>query len=430
MSNDSNKEVDEIDEARDPHAVKMFKRANKEKREHGKDLDSIAKSGGPNMFVKRGAAEDAQDAAKKRAAKWVKKAGHVKEENDMDNINEFDTSAGNGAKVPDPVTKGDTHANRIADKGDNKEAMPKLADITPGNSTTPEVINYVLKAMSSDKSVQDAVFNAAKAAYEAGDATNNGKKSISTKAGSSIVTKEDISALFTEDDLTEEFKEKASVVFEAAVNVKAAERIAELEEAYTASLEEEIVAVTAELVEKLDTYLDAVADKWLEENRVEVEAGLKQEVSESFLNGLKALFEEHYVEVPADKTDLLDELASKVVDLEASLDEETAKRIEIAKKLQETEVAIKFNEISEGLTDSQKDKLKELSEAVDFANVEEFTSKVSTLKESVFSGEKTQVITEDGLNAGNPLVEAGAETKAIEPRMKSYVEALARTTKK
>ena len=345
-------------------------------------------------------------------------------------VNEFDTSAGNGAKVPEPVVKGDTHANRIADKGDNKEAMPKLADITPGNSTTPEIINYVLKAMSSDKSVQDAVFNAAKAAYEAGDATNNGKKSISTKAGSSIVTKEDISALFTEDDLTEEFKEMASVVFEAAVNVKAAERIAELEESFKVSLEEEVAKATAELVEKLDVYLDAVADKWLEENRVEVETGLKQEVSESFLNGLKSLFEEHYVEVPADKTDLLDELASKVVALEASLDEETAKRIEISKKLQETEVAIKFNEISEGLTDSQKDKLKELSEAVDFANVEEFVSKVSTLKESVFSGEKTRVITEDGLNAGDPLVEAETETKVIEPRMRAYVDALARTTKK
>lgn len=352
-----------------------------------------------------------------------------KEVKTEETLNEFDSSAGNGAKVADPVIKGDAQANRKADKKGGGEAMNKLADITPGNSTTAEIMNFVLKAMSSDKSVQDAVFNAAKSAYEAGDATNNGKKSISTTAGASIVTKEDISALFTEDDLSEEFKDKAAVVFEAAVNVKSAARVAELEEAFEVKLEEETTRIEAELTEKLDVYLEAVATKWLEDNKVAVEEGLKTEIAESFLAGLKSLFEDHYVEVPADKTDIIEELSDKVVALEAKLDEETAKNINLVKKIEESEIAAKFNEIAEGLTETQREKLKELSEAVDFANVEEFASKVTTLKESVFAAD-TKVIVEDSLNGGEPLANDEGEKKIVDPRMQSYIAAAARITKK
>ena len=237
---------------------------------------------------------------------------------------------------------------------------------------------------------------------------------------------EDLNALVSEqEDLSEEFKDRAAVIFEAAVKSKISEEIDRLEEQYKAELSEEVDQIKEGLVEKVDGYLTYVVEQWMTENKVAVEVGLRAEIAESFINGLKGLFEQHYVEVPEGKYDLVDDLASKVNELEEQLTKSVEDNIALSEKVQNLRRDQILSEATQGMVEIDAAKLKSLVEDVDFESEETFTKKVSIVKESYFKPTKAQVIDEStdvATDAKGTLVESS-------PLMSRYVTALSRTTK-
>jgi len=197
---------------------------------------------------------------------------------------------------------------------------------------------------------------------------------------------DDLNALVSEEaTLSEDFKVKAEVIFEAAIKSKLAEEIDRLEEKYNEELAEEVESTKAELVEKVDSYLNYVVENWMEENQVAIQSGLRTEIAEKFMNSLKDLFTESYIEVPESKVDLVDELANEVSELEEALNNTVAKSISMQEELEVLKRDAIIREASEGLAATQVEKLKGLVEDIDFDNEETFAAKVATVKESYFT---------------------------------------------
>jgi hypothetical protein len=199
---------------------------------------------------------------------------------------------------------------------------------------------------------------------------------------------EDVNALLGGEELSEEFKEKAKTIFEAAINSKVAEIKEGLEAQYQEKLAEEIEAAKESLAERVDSYLEYVADEWFEENALAVEAGLKTEMTESFLEGMKGLFEEHYVTIPEDKYDVLESMVEKLDDMETKLNEQIEKNISLNSRLAESVADGILDQVSEGLAQTQKEKLASLSESVEFESEDQYREKLETLKESYFTSKK------------------------------------------
>jgi len=196
---------------------------------------------------------------------------------------------------------------------------------------------------------------------------------------------EDVNALLGGEDLSEEFKEKAKTIFEAALNSKVKEIEESLAVQYEEALAEEIEEMKVSLQERVDTYLEYVAEEWLVENQLAVEHGLKTEMTESFLQGMKGLFEEHYVTIPEDKYDVLESMVEKLDDMETKLNEQIEKNISLNKRLAESVADGILDQVSEGLAQTQKEKLASLAESVEFESEEEYREKLETLKESYFA---------------------------------------------
>jgi len=209
---------------------------------------------------------------------------------------------------------------------------------------------------------------------------------------------EDVNALLGGEELSEEFKEKAKTIFEAAINAKVAGIREELEQAYAAQLSEEIEEAKVGLGERVDSYLEYVADEWFTENALVIEQALKTEMTESFLTGMKSLFEEHYVEIPEEKYDVLESMVDKLDDMETKLNEQIEKNISLNKRLAESVADGIFESVSDGLAATQKEKLASLAESVEFESETEYREKLETLKESYFSGKapvaKTETLSE------------------------------------
>ena len=195
---------------------------------------------------------------------------------------------------------------------------------------------------------------------------------------------DDVNALLGGEDLSEEFKAKAKTIFEAALNSKVAEVKVALEEQYAEKLAEEIETAKASLAERVDSYLEYVADEWFTENQLAVESGLKEELTESFLGGMKSLFEEHYVTIPEDKYDVLESMVEKLDDMETKLNEQIEKNINLNSRLGESVADGILADVSEGLAETQKEKLASLSESVEFESEETYREKLEVLKESYF----------------------------------------------
>ena len=195
---------------------------------------------------------------------------------------------------------------------------------------------------------------------------------------------DDVNALLGGEDLSEEFKAKAKTIFEAALNSKVAEIKGALDEEYAEKLEEGVAEAKAALAERVDSYLEYVADEWFTENQLAVENGLKEELTESFLGGMKSLFEEHYVTIPEDKYDVLESMVEKLDDMETKLNEQIEKNIGLNKRLAESVADGILESVSDGLASTQKEKLASLSESVEFASEDEYREKLETLKESYF----------------------------------------------
>ena len=196
---------------------------------------------------------------------------------------------------------------------------------------------------------------------------------------------EDVNALLGGEELSEEFKEKARVIFEAALTSKIKEIQETLEVQYAERLEEERQSLKGELTERVDSYLEYVCQEWMTENELAIEHGLKTEMTESFLSGMKGLFEEHYVVIPEDKYDVLESMVEKLDDMETKLNEQIDKNISLNKRLAESTADVVLSVVSEGLAETQKEKLASLAESVEFESEEEYREKLETLKESYFS---------------------------------------------
>ena len=204
---------------------------------------------------------------------------------------------------------------------------------------------------------------------------------------------EDVSALLEGEELSEEFQEKARTIFEAALRSKVEEikegMVAAYDEAYEERLTEEVAEIKTALTERVDSYLEYVAEEWVTENRLAIESGLKAEMTESFLSGMKSLFEEHYVSIPEEKYDVLESMVEKLDEMETKLNEQIEKNITLNSRLSESVADGIFDEVAEGLALSQKEKLASLAESVEFESAKTYREKLEMLKESYFSAKKT-----------------------------------------
>ena len=304
------------------------------------------------------------------------------------------------------VQQSKTAANANAKPGD---PMPSMSGTTPGQTGTYEDLggptpeNYKTDDDSAKlktpgatlKQVKDVVNKKAKPAMAApAEEVEVEEPVIEEETTDEVVAEEettveynmeeDVNALLGGEELSEEFKEKAKTIFEAAINAKVASIKEEIEATYAAKLAEEVEAAKESLAERVDSYLEYVSDEWFEENALAIEAGLKTEMTESFLEGMKGLFEEHYVTIPEEKYDVLESMVEKLDDMETKLNEQIEKNISLNSRLNESVAEGILDEISEGLASTQKEKLASLSESVEFESEKSYREKLETLKESYF----------------------------------------------
>ena len=197
--------------------------------------------------------------------------------------------------------------------------------------------------------------------------------------------KEDVDALFADDStISEEFKSKVSTIFEARVEDRVSQIEEETEAKYAGMLEEAVESIRADLTEKVDDYLSYVVEQWMKDNEIAIESGLRSELTEDFIAGMRNLFAEHYIDVPAEKVDLVDELAGKVEELESKLNEEIERAVDLKKSLVESRKVEMTREVCEGLTDTQVEKIKSLAESVEFSTEDEYKQKLETIRENYF----------------------------------------------
>ena len=223
----------------------------------------------------------------------------------------------------------------------------------------------------------------------------------------------DLDALIeSEATLSEEFKAKTAVIFEAAIKSKLADEIDRLEENYRTELDEEVAATKADMVEKVDSYLNYVVENWMEENKLAVQSGLRTEIAEKFMNSLKDLFTESYIEVPESKVDLVDELAAEVEDLEEALNASTAKAIQVSEELESMKRNEIIREASKDLAETQVEKLAKLVEDITFEDEDTFAEKVKTVKESYFKKEAVESVIEDAVEDEDGNIVEASDTMA------------------
>ena len=233
---------------------------------------------------------------------------------------------------------------------------------------------------------------------------------------------DDVNALLGGQELSEEFREKAKTIFEAALKSKVTELREAMDAHYEAKLVEEVEGMKDELIERVDSYLEYVADEWLQENALQVERGIRTEMTESFLEGMRGLFEEHYVSIPEDKYDVVENMVDKLDEMESKLNEQIEKNITITKSLSEATADGIVSDVSEGLSSTQKEKLASLAEGVEFESEESYKEKLETLKESYFKTSPKRSDTE-------VLTEEDAAAPATTDAMSAYIQALSHATK-
>jgi len=300
-------------------------------------------------------------------------------------------------------------------KGDNtkKDPMPK--------TKAGMIASLVGKMQGMKKEALMAMYNSTDP--EAFDGEAIAEEEIKDQVQIEVDFKDDLKALVNEEaTLSDEFKQKAETIFEAAINTKINAEIDRLEEKYNEELSEEIESTKKDLVEKVDSYLNYVVEGWMEDNKLAIQNGLRTEIAEDFMNKLKDLFVESHIQVPEDKVDLVDELADNVEELEAKLNESTERSIQMAEELETYKRESVIREATKDLAETQVEKLKSLAENVDFDDEETFAKKVAQLKESYFS--KTAKTQEDIVeDDDSPIVESTGS-------MESYLKAIKKTANK
>ena len=244
-----------------------------------------------------------------------------------------------------------------------------------------------------------------------------------------INVEEDLQALIAGEELSEEFQDKARTIFETAIKTKVAEIKEELNDSYAAALVEELDTIKTGLTERVDSYLEYVADEWVQENKLAVEAGLKTEMTESFLEGMKSLFEEHYVTIPEEKYDVLNSMVDKLDEMENKLNEQIERNVALNSRLAESTADVIFADVAEGLADTQKEKLATLAENVEFESETDYREKLGTLKESYFPS-KTSAPKSTSENLSEEVSTDEVASEEVTPRKQAYLDTLSRAAHK
>jgi hypothetical protein len=293
------------------------------------------------------------------------------------------------------------------------DAMPKLKEASKDTEKTPEDKEEKAEAMhDKEDEKKDMKAGYMKAGYK--------------KEESELDIKADVDALVGDSDLSEEFKQKAATIFEAAIKAKVKEESQRLQGEYETKLKEDTETHKAELVEKVDSYLNYVVEEWMQENKIAIERGIKGEIAEDFIGGLKKLFEDHYIDVPDEKYNVLEDQASKIEDLEKKLNEEIEKNVKLNKDNGELKKEEIIKKSSEDLTDVEAEKFNKLAEEVEYSSEEDFTTKVKTIKESYF-GKKEEAKSNDiddvAVGDGSEQVDPADLTNS----MAAYTAAISKT---
>ena len=242
-----------------------------------------------------------------------------------------------------------------------------------------------------------------------------------------VDVEQDVQALFEGEELSEEFQSKARTIFEAAIKDKVSEIKENLQTAYEQALVEEVASVRDELTERVDAYLEYVADEWIQENQLQVESGLKTEMTESFLEGMKSLFEEHYVSVPEDKYDVLESMVDKLDEMESKLNEQIERNVALNQRLAESNSDVILADVSEGLALSQKEKLASLASNVEFESETDYREKLVKLKESYFPSKTSAPSAHSETISEGTAVDSPQQVSSA---MEAYMQTLGRVAKK
>ena len=244
-----------------------------------------------------------------------------------------------------------------------------------------------------------------------------------TAAGAAVNFKEDVDALVNGEDLSEEFKAKAATIFEAAIVTRVKEEVTRLQEEFDAKLEEAIAQNQEGLVEKVDGYLSYVAEQWMENNEIALESGMKSDILEGFVSGLKGLFEEHYIDIPEEKFDVLGSMEETIADLQAKLDEQVATNVELSKVINEATRESIIADGAEGLAETDKEKFFGLAEELAFDDSETFAKKVQTIRENYFTNKASTIV--ESVVTDTPVENLTEEVKKpVDPSISKYMSVL------
>ena len=370
------------------------------------------------------------------------------------NLQEMENVVTKGAKPAEPIQK-------LAGTTPGQAAVEDLGGPTPENYKVDDDSAKLKTPGASLKQVKDVVNKGAKAAEAVSDKLEDGQEVVaeepakeeettvseeetsteevvaeSEESTEEVVAEaeetvevsidEDIEALISGEELSEEFQEKARTIFEAAIQAKASEISEQLTASYEEKLVEEVATIKQELSGRVDSYLEYVADEWMQENALAVENGLKTEMTESFLGGMKSLFEEHYVTIPEEKYDVIESMVDKLDEMEGKLNEQIEKNVALNRRLAESAADVIFAEVTEGLAQTQKDKIASLIENVEFESEDAYREKLVTLRESYFPSNTAQRDTSENLTEEN----GSTDYQPVGAVMESYLTSLKRVVKK
>jgi len=363
-------------------------------------------------------------------------------------LDEFKASMGDPSEVPEPTSTTATAPGPSKDQGDKvapKQGSSKM-EKPKEVGTKMGMINAMMKKMGGmNKDAVEMMYSMAmKPASEMMKMKETmGKQPMMSMkkpkmeeteykvTAADVDVKDDVKALFGEEDLSEEFKEKAATIFETAVVTKINEHIENYKSTINESFAQDTQAIKDELSEKMDTYLDYVVEQWAKDNELAIEQGLKAELTEDFMSGLKNLFEDHYIDIPEAKVDVVEELAAKNEELQTQLNAEMEKNMEAKKAIEENDQQKIIDEVTEGLAETQKEKFQTLAEGVEFKDKESFQKKLSIIKESYFSVDNDKEVADLVGETDEPLdEEAKPEGSSLDPKMAGYAAAISRSLKK
>ena len=368
-------------------------------------------------------------------------------------LDEFKASMGDPSEVPEPTSTTAAAPGPSKDQGDKvapKQGSSKI-EKPKEVGTKMGMINAMMKKMNGmDKKTVEMMMNMASMKPEQMSKMNAmmmpkkegmymsnmkkpkmGEETEYKITADDIDIKDDVKALFGNEDLSEEFKEKASTIFETAVVAKINEAMETYNTTMNESYQEDTQSIKNELSEKMDTYLDYVVEQWAQDNELAIETGLKAELTEDFMSGLKGLFEDHYIDIPESKVDVVEELASKNEELQSQLNAEMERNMEAKKAIEENDQQKIIDQVTEGLAETQKEKFQTLAEGVEFKDKESFQKKLSIIKESYFSVDNDKEVADLVGETDEPLdEEAKPEGSSIDPKMAGYAAAISRSLKK